>query len=65
MNQLKWDLIEPLLKALASNQKQIIHELSVSLSVLNLTRLQVAEKRRYIMDLIMVIQKLDIKIFDL
>ena len=53
------------IKALASNQKHIIHDFSVSLSVLNLTRLQVAEKRRSIMDLIIVIQKLDIKIFNL
>ena len=52
------------IKALASNQKQIIHDLSVSLSVINLTRL-LAENRRSIMDLIIVMQKLDIKIFGL
>lgn len=50
------------IKALASNQEQIIHDLDVSLSVLNLTRMQVAENRRSIMDLIIVIQKLDKKI---
>ena len=53
------------IKALAGNQKQIIHDLDVSLSVLNLTRMQVSENRRSIMDLIIVVQKLDRKIFDL
>ena len=38
------------IKALAVNQKQVIHDLDVSLSVLNLTRMQVAENRRSIMD---------------
>ena len=47
---------------MAKNQKQIIHDLDVSLLVLNLTRSQVAENRRSIMDLIEVIQKLDVKI---
>ena len=50
------------IKALTVNQKQVIHDLDVSLSVLNLTRMQVAENRRSIMDLIFVIQKLDDKI---
>ena len=53
------------IKALAGNQKQIIHDLDVSLSVLNLTRMQVSENIRSIMDLIIVVQKLDRKIFDL
>ena len=53
------------IKALASNQKQIIHDLDVSLSVLNLTKMQVAENRRSIMDLIVVIQKLDVKVLEL
>ena len=39
------------IKSLASNQKQIMHDLDVSLSVLNLTRMQVTENRRSIMDL--------------
>ena len=47
---------------MAKNQKQIIYDLDVSLSVVNLTRSQVAKNRRSIMDLIEVIQKLDIKI---
>ena len=53
------------IKALAGNQKRIIHDLDVSLSVLNLTRMQVSENRRSIMDLIIVVQKLDRKIFNL
>lgn len=51
------------IKTLATNQKQIIHDVSISLSVLNLTRTQVVENRRSIMDLIIVIQKLDKKIY--
>ena len=58
------DNINRNIKALASNQKQIIHDLDVSLSVLNLTRMQVAENRS-IMNLIVVIQKLDVKVLEL
>ena len=50
------------IKVLAHNQEQIIHDLDVNLSVLNLTRMQVIENRRSIMDLIIVIQKFDDKI---
>ena len=46
------------INALANNEEQIIHYLSV----LNLTRMQVAENRRSIMDLIIVVQKLDRKV---
>ena len=49
-------------KTLATNQKQIIHDLDGSLSVLYLTRVQVAENRRSIMESIIVIQKLNSKI---
>ena len=56
------DNINRNIKALASNQQQIIHDLDVSLSVLNLTRMQVSENRRSIMDLIIVVQKLDSKL---
>ena len=59
------DNINRNIKALASNQEQIIHDLDVSLSELNLTRMQVTENRRSIMDLIIVVQKLDRKIFSL
>ena len=50
---------------MANNQEQIIHDLDVNLSVLSLTRMRVAEKRRPIMDLIIVLQKLDKKISNL
>ena len=53
------------IKSLASNQNWIIHDLDVSLSVLNMTRMQVTENRRSIMDLIVVIQKLDRRIMKL
>ena len=56
------DNINRNIKALASNQQQIIHDLDVSLSVLNLTIMQVSEQRRSIMDLIIVVQKLDSKV---
>ena len=49
-------------RTMATNQKQIVHDLDVSLSVLNLTWSQVAENRRSIMELILVMQKLDSKI---
>ena len=56
------DNINRNIKPLASNQQQIIHDFDISLSVLNLTRMQVSENRRSIMDLIIVVQKLDSKI---
>ena len=59
------DNINRNIKALAGNQKQIIHDLDFSLSVLNLTRMQVSENRRSIMDLIIVVQKLDRKVVNL
>lgn len=53
------------IKSLAENQEQIIHDLDMSLSILNLTTIQVAENRRSIMDLIIVVQKLDAKVVEL
>ena len=53
------------INVLATNQERIIHDLDISLSVLNLTSKQVAENRRSIMDLVLVIQKLDSKIRNL
>lgn len=50
---------------LAKNQEQIVHDLDMSLSILNMTRIQVSENRRSIMDLIICIQKLDEKILKL
>ena len=62
VSEIDLENIDRNIKALADNQEQIIHYLDVSLSVLNLTRMQVVENRRSIMDLIIVIQKLDDKI---
>ena len=53
------------INVLAENQEQIVHDLDISLSVLNMTRIQVSENRRSIMDLIICIQKLDRKIYKL
>ena len=53
------------IKSLAENQAQIIHDVDMSLTVLNLTTVHVAENRRSIMDLIIVVQKLDTKIWNL
>ena len=53
------------INVLANNQERIIHHLDISLSVLNLTSKQFAENRRSIMDLVIVIQKLDSKIRNL
>ena len=50
---------------MAKNQEQIVHDLDVSLSVLNMTRIQVSENMRSIMDLKICIQKLDEKMFKL
>ena len=50
------------IKASASNQQQIIYDFDVSLPVSNVTRMQVSENMRSIMDLIIVVQKLDSKI---
>ena len=50
---------------LADNQEKIVHDLEMSLSILNMTRVQVSENRRSIMDLIICVQKLDDKILEL
>ena len=50
---------------LADNQEKIVHDLKMSLSILNMTRVQVSENRRSIMDLIICVQKLDDKILEL
>ena len=59
------DNINENINILAKNQEQIVHDLDMSLSVLNMTRIQVSENRRSIMDLIICIQKLDEKILKL
>ena len=53
------------IKNLAENQVQLIHDVDMSLSILNLTTVHVSENRRSIMDLIIVVQKLDSKILAL
>lgn len=59
------DNINRNIRDLAENQENIIHNLEQSLTVLNLTRVQVRENRRAIMDLIICVQKLDSKILKL
>lgn len=59
------DNINRNLNDLAENQESIIHNLEQSLTILNLTRVQVQENRRAILDLIVCIQKLDSKIIAL
>ena len=53
------------IKHLALNQKQIVHDLHVGLSVLNLTRTQVSENRRALLDVVVCVNKLDGKIREL
>ena len=50
---------------MAENQAQLIHDVDMSLFILNLTTIHVAENRRSIMDLMIVVQKLDTKIIEL
>ncbi len=50
------------LNRLATNQNKMIHAIDQSLTLLNLTRVQVSENRRAIIDAIIYIQKLDAKI---
>ena len=50
---------------LSDNQEKIIHELDMSLSILNSTRMQVSENRRSVMNFLICVQTLDGKIFEL
>ncbi len=52
-------------KDLAKNQENIIHNLEQSMTLLNLSRIQIAENRRAIMDLVVCVQKLDSQIKEL
>lgn len=47
---------------LATNQKRIIHDIESGLSILNVTQTQVAENRRALSDVVIVMNKLDDKI---
>ena len=49
----------------SDNQENIIHDLEMSFSILNITKMQISENRRSIMDLVICIQKLDRKISNL
>ena len=50
---------------LALNQESIIHNLEQSMTILNLSRVEIAENRRAIMDLVQCVQALDDKIKEL
>ena len=50
---------------LSDKQEKIIHELDMSLSILNSTRMQVSENRRSIMNFLICVRTLDWKIFEL
>ena len=47
------------LQDLATNQENIIHNLEQSMTIFNLSRIQIAENRRAIMDLVECVQTLD------
>ena len=59
------DNINRNINILSDNQENIIHDLEMSLSILNITKMQINENRRSIMDLVICIQKLDRKISNL
>lgn len=59
------DQINNNIDILNSNQQQIIHDLNWSLSVLNVTRFEVAKNRKSIIEIIGTIQNLDKQILDL
>ena len=72
MSAILWDLSENDLKnlnqnvnTLACNQNKTVHDLDLSLSVLNLTKTQVAENHRSVLDVVICINKLDDKIKEL
>lgn len=65
LSELDLENINRNINMLADHQEQMVHDLDMSLSVLNMTRVQVSENRRSIMDLIICIQKLDRKIHQL
>lgn len=49
-------------KDLAKNNERIIHNLEHSMTILNLSRIQISKNRRVIVELIISVQKLDGKI---
>ena len=59
------DNINRNINILSDNQENIIRDLKMSLSILKITKIQISENRRSIMDLVICIQKLDRKISNL
>ena len=57
--------IQTSIKNLAKNQISIIHNLDQSMTLLNLSRFQIAENRRAIIDVVKCVQSLDRKIIEL
>ena len=57
--------LERNIKIQSQNQKEIVHDLSLSLSVLNMSRIEIAKNRRDIMDAVKCKQKCDDEIFRL
>ncbi|KAL4218273.1 hypothetical protein ACF0H5_023009 [Mactra antiquata] len=53
------------IEILSENQDNIVHDLKESITLLNLSRIQISENRRAIMDLIISVQKLDSKILEI
>ena len=52
------------IKILSQNQKEIVYDLSLSLSVLKMSRIEIAKNRRDIKDVVKCIQKFDDEILD-
>lgn len=50
------------IKTLAQNQQQLIHDVHVGLSILNLTKTQVSENRHAIIDLVKCVTKMDVEL---
>ena len=57
--------IDKNVRIIAQNQENIIHDLEVGLSLLNMSRVEIAENRRNIMDLVKYIVTMDSRISDL
>ena len=65
LTQTDLDNINKNINILSDNQENIVHDLEMSLSILNVTKMQINENRRSNMDLVICIQKVDRKISNL
>ena len=65
VSDLDLEMIQRSVHDLAANQESIIHNLEQSMTPLNLSRIQIAENRRAIMDLVECVMNLDDKIKEL